>query len=128
MSTAVGVIQAWASAMQLGPIAGPIMGGILSAMLIGVGANQLSMIAAQQPPPPPAFAGGVTNFEGGMALVGERGPELVTLPRGANVITNENTEKLMSGPEYIVNNIYVNGVLTQQEIVNLRQASAYGGY
>jgi len=44
--------------------------------------------------------------------------------------TNENTEKLLGGnsPEYIVNNIYVNGVLTQQEIVNLRQASAYGGY
>lgn len=36
----------------------------------------------------PHFADGVNNFSGGMALVGERGPELVTLPRGASVIPN----------------------------------------
>ena len=34
------------------------------------------------------FAGGVQNFRGGVALVGEQGPELVTLPRGSNVIPN----------------------------------------
>jgi hypothetical protein len=34
----------------------------------------------------PGFAGGVENFAGGMALVGERGPELVNLPRGSDVI------------------------------------------
>jgi hypothetical protein len=43
----------------------------------------------------PGFADGVTNFEGGTALVGERGPELVNLPRGSNVVTNENTESLL---------------------------------
>lgn len=36
----------------------------------------------------PGFADGVTNFRGGLALVGERGPELVNLPRGADVIPN----------------------------------------
>lgn len=41
----------------------------------------------------PQFANGVTNFSGGMALVGERGPELVTLPTGSNVITNENLRR-----------------------------------
>lgn len=34
----------------------------------------------------PGFAGGVTNFGGGVAIVGEEGPELVTLPRGSNVL------------------------------------------
>jgi hypothetical protein len=34
----------------------------------------------------PGFAGGVENFAGGMALVGEQGPELVNLPRGSDVI------------------------------------------
>lgn len=34
------------------------------------------------------FATGVNNFEGGLALVGERGPELVNLPRGSSVIPN----------------------------------------
>lgn len=41
----------------------------------------------------PGFATGVTNFGGGVALVGERGPELVTLGRGSNVITNENISR-----------------------------------
>lgn len=36
----------------------------------------------------PGFADGITNFSGGAALVGERGPEIVTLPSGANVIPN----------------------------------------
>jgi len=36
-----------------------------------------------------AFADGVTNFDGGLALVGERGPEIVNLPRGSDVIPNE---------------------------------------
>ena len=41
----------------------------------------------------PQFANGVTNFEGGLAMVGERGKELVTLPTGSNVITNENLRR-----------------------------------
>ncbi len=45
-------------------------------------------------PGPPSFAEGVTDFEGGAALVGEEGPELVTMGRGSNVITNENTVRI----------------------------------
>lgn len=36
----------------------------------------------------PGFAAGTNNAPGGVALVGERGPELVNLPRGAQVIPN----------------------------------------
>lgn len=36
----------------------------------------------------PGFASGVTNFGGGLAMVGERGPELVNLPRGSSVTPN----------------------------------------
>jgi len=36
----------------------------------------------------PGFATGVQNFGGGLAVVGERGPELVNLPRGSDVIPN----------------------------------------
>lgn len=35
-----------------------------------------------------AFAGGTSFAPGGMALVGERGPEIVNLPRGASVTPN----------------------------------------
>src|SRR5690606_13583800 len=34
----------------------------------------------------PGFASGVQNFAGGLALVGEQGPELVRLPGGSDVI------------------------------------------
>lgn len=34
------------------------------------------------------FARGVQNFEGGLAIVGERGPELLDIPRGSNIIPN----------------------------------------
>lgn len=36
----------------------------------------------------PGFANGTKSAPGGVALVGERGPELVNLPRGAQVIPN----------------------------------------
>ena len=36
----------------------------------------------------PGFQGGVSNFRGGLAVVGERGPELVNLPRGSSVTPN----------------------------------------
>jgi hypothetical protein len=36
----------------------------------------------------PGFATGVRNFAGGLAVVGERGPELVSLPRGSSVYPN----------------------------------------
>lgn len=36
----------------------------------------------------PGFASGTNNFRGGFAMVGERGPEAVQLPRGSQVIPN----------------------------------------
>lgn len=36
----------------------------------------------------PGFASGVNNFSGGLAVVGERGPELVNLPGGSSVTPN----------------------------------------
>lgn len=45
----------------------------------------------------PGFATGVRNFGGGLAVVGERGPELVNLPRGADVFTNGESRKMLSG-------------------------------
>jgi len=39
----------------------------------------------------PALAKGTNFFQGGMALVGEKGPELVELPRGAKVTTAAKT-------------------------------------
>ncbi len=43
----------------------------------------------------PGFASGTNFAPGGMALVGERGPELVTLPRGSRVNTASETANML---------------------------------
>lgn len=45
----------------------------------------------------PAFASGTNSAPGGLALVGERGPELVNLPRGSQVIPARSTAQMMAG-------------------------------
>jgi len=46
---------------------------------------------------PRKYAGGTSGAYGGMALVGERGPEMVTLPRGSKVSRADETRKMMGG-------------------------------
>lgn len=50
-------------------------------------------------------ANGTNYFEGGRALVGEYGPELIDLPRGSSVKTNAQTQRELSGGG---NNVTVN--------------------
>jgi len=45
----------------------------------------------------PGFANGTNSAPGGMALVGERGPELVNLPRGSQVKTAGETQRMLGG-------------------------------
>ena len=45
----------------------------------------------------PGFADGVQNFAGGLAIVGERGPELVNLPKGSDVFSNEESKRMAGG-------------------------------
>ena len=45
----------------------------------------------------PAFARGTISAPGGIALVGERGPELVNLPRGSSVLPAYQTRQAISG-------------------------------
>lgn len=47
--------------------------------------------------PIPGFASGTNFAPGGLAVVGERGPELVTLPRGAQVIPAGRTRDMLGG-------------------------------
>lgn len=54
----------------------------------------------------PGFAKGTNFAPGGLAIVGERGPELVNLPRGSKVSTNSETSRMMGGN--MTFNIYAN--------------------
>lgn len=58
----------------------------------------------------PGFASGVTNFSGGLALVGENGPELVNLPGGSDVLTNGQSRRLAGnggGANVVIENMHV---------------------
>ncbi len=57
----------------------------------------------------PKFAGGVKNFGGGLAVVGEQGPELVNLPRGASVIPNNQISSGMVQPQIFIANSRISG-------------------
>ena len=52
-------------------------------------------VATQPLPEIPSFAGGVTDFSGGLANINEQGGEMVNLPSGANVMTNAATKDLL---------------------------------
>ena len=60
-----------------------------------------------------AFAVGTRNAPGGMALVGERGPELVSLPRGSQVIPAAQTSNMLGG---VGGGIEIYGILRGQDI------------
>lgn len=45
----------------------------------------------------PGFADGVQNYSGGMAIVGENGPELLNLPRGSDVYPQDALNATTSG-------------------------------
>lgn len=85
---ALAIIQGFA---QLGPIAG----GIAALVTAGVTAAQIVIMDNNKPVLPALAMGGIAP--GGMALVGERGPELVNLPSGSRVYNNTETKNMVGG-------------------------------
>lgn len=56
-----------------------------------------SKIAANINKSVPGYATGTNFHPGGLAMVGERGPELVSMPRGSRVFTNRESMGMMGG-------------------------------
>lgn len=75
--------------------------GLISGALGGATGTPSNFTPTTSVTPPsgfmPAFANGTSYAPGGMALVGERGPELVNLPRGSQVIPNHKIGGLSGG-------------------------------
>ena len=107
-----------------------IFGGILNGIIDKVnwvigGINTLADKASNIPtlgwakdiniPLIPKFALGTNYFSGGLALVGERGPEIVTLPSASKVVNSERTKNIMSKRQSININIHVHGNLYGNE-------------
>lgn len=76
----------------------------------------LSMLGGM---PIPGFARGTNFAPGGMAMVGERGPELVNLPRGSQVVPAARTAEMMQQSS---------SVTVQPKIVNVLDPSLVGDY
>ena len=90
-------------AMTMGPMGAVLAGaapGLAHAMFAGI----------------PSYATGTSNHPGGMALVGERGPELVNLPRGSSVYTNQESMGMMVGEvRFIIEGDKLLGVLRRYQ-------------
>ena len=100
-------IIAWGATPPTGPwkwAAAAIQGGIIGAST-GI---QIAAISSQEFIP--AYAEGTANHPGGMALVGERGAEIVHLPMGSAVTPNhELTPFMSSGGNTTEINVYLDG-------------------
>lgn len=56
----------------------------------------------------PKYALGTNDARGGLSLVGERGPELVNIPQGSQVVPTEKTKELLSQNNVAGDNITIN--------------------
>ena len=71
--------------------------GFISNALGGATGTPSSFTPTTSVKPPSFFAKGTTYAPGGMAVVGERGPELINLPKGSQVIPNHKMGGMMGG-------------------------------
>lgn len=67
----------------------------------------------------PGFAAGTSDYPGGMAWVGEAGPELVSLPRGSSVLSAQESRNI--GGDTIIINAQIDSLGTLQEIIGWYQ-------
>jgi hypothetical protein len=83
---AVGTIAAFAQSIaQLGPIAGAIMGGVLTALLLGLAIGQTAAISKQQFIPARKRGG----RSGGLTRINEEGGEIQALPDGTFIAPHD---------------------------------------
>lgn len=74
-----------------------LTGGLpFSAINAGIGVAQAAAVIANPLPEIPAFAGGTSSAPGGLSLVGEKGAELVNLPRSSQVKTAAQTKSIIN--------------------------------
>jgi hypothetical protein len=99
------------------PYVGPALGFVAAAAAVGAGLARVAMIESQQ------FAVGTQSAPGGLSWVGEQGPELMSVPRGSQVYTNDQSRHIVnnSGGNTLVYNHYDHaGTLTESIAVELR--------
>jgi hypothetical protein len=91
IQAALGIVSAWTQSIaQLGPIAGSIFAGVLTAAILGVSIAQTVAVSQQTFIPAKAEGG----MAGGRTRVNELGGEIITLPDGSQVIPNDISQQI----------------------------------
>lgn len=90
-SLSEGLADAIVNARSLGDVGRAVFRQLIQDVLQAVIEKQIGNTIANIAAAIPGFASGTGFAPGGLALVGERGPELVNLPRGASVTSNAST-------------------------------------
>jgi hypothetical protein len=107
------IIQLGALALAAQLAIGNIFANPLAAVAAGIALVALGSLIQSTTARQNRFAVGTRNAPGGMALVGERGPELVNLPRGSQVIPAAQTSNMMGG---VAGGLEIYGILRGQDI------------
>lgn len=100
------------------------IGGLVKGFASNIGGGSDSGSAA--PRKIRGFASGGTNISGGLAWVGENGPELVNLPQGSDVIPNHRLGQISPGGSTI-NVVATVGVKMGQLVVGIEQEKRVRG-
>ncbi|QOG20466.1 hypothetical protein FOM02_27035 [Bradyrhizobium sp. SEMIA] len=69
----------------------------------------------------PGFAGGTDNAPGGLSWVGEHGPELMNVPKGAQILPSDISRQMTGGSSLHITN-YVAGDVSPATIANLQRS------
>jgi len=98
-------------------------GGLLGSLFKGSSAPGSFMVGSQSFP---MFASGTNFAPGGLAIVGEKGPELVNLPRGSSVTPNNKLAGAMGGAITVSagTTITIQGSADQATLTLMRQELA----
>lgn len=126
-----GAVSAFSGAMQLGPIAGPIVGGILAAAVLAMGSSNISRIKATQ------FEGSTGNASTGLSSTSISTPKTETMNTPQFIFqgsgNNANTQNLSQPNNQNVNvtvdvNLDVNEITNaQNSIINTQSYVELGG-
>ncbi|SFN02444.1 hypothetical protein SAMN05216573_10768 [Bradyrhizobium sp. Rc3b] len=121
--------QLWSSAFGGGGSGGFNIGSLFGGG--GVGnygqvANATGLGAGTGGLPFPMFAAGTNSAPGGLSIVGEKGPELVNIPRGAQVIPNDVLRSGVGGGGITVHagSVNIQGDASEKTVALIRAAMA----
>ena len=94
MNGANAILGWWKAAAELGPFAGPIFGGVMTALTLGYVTDQVAKISAQKFVP--EFATGGKMVGDGLARLNERGGEIQYLRDGTTVIPSDLSRQIVT--------------------------------